>query len=86
MIIWKSWVSDYLILEGIEVVKNQKQIMMTKFDCMDEGPMKEFVGCVTTMSMFEGENARLKFIHPVFIQSLKINLDTRRPCTDIPSK
>ena len=44
-----------------EFIKNEKQLMTTKFKCTEEGLMKEFVGFLTTVRRNTGENARLQF-------------------------
>ena len=57
--IWTIWVNYNLILRIRKAVKNDKLSMMTKFECIEEGPMKDFVGCIMTIRMNKGENARL---------------------------
>ena len=34
---------------------------MTKYNCMEEGPRKELIGCITMMSWNKGENQRLEY-------------------------
>ena len=56
--------------------------MIIKFEGMDEGPMKEFIWCVRTMSRNQEKNAKLKFTQLVLIHSLRYEskiLDDRAP-------
>ena len=53
----------------------QEAIDDDEFKCMDEGPMKKIIGCITTIIWNEGENVKLNFTQMVLIQSLKDELN-----------
>jgi hypothetical protein len=45
LIIWISWVDDFLVCGDIKYVMEAKEMMGKRFDCEDAGIMNEYVGC-----------------------------------------
>ena len=62
-----------MILRSKDSIENDEQLMMTKTECMGEGPMKELVGFITMISKSNGENARFKFTQLLSIYKIEKN-------------
>jgi hypothetical protein len=45
LILWLSWVDDFLVCGPEKAVQHEKRIMGKMFPCDDMGEMKEYIGC-----------------------------------------
>ncbi len=66
-----SWINDNLIVGNEKIAEETKANLMARFDCSDEGEVKEFVGNKINCTTDGG----LKFTQPVLIQSFNYEFD-----------
>jgi hypothetical protein len=55
LIIWISWVNDFLVCGNVKAVLEANQMMVQMFDCEDVGIMYEYVGCKITRDLYRDE-------------------------------
>lgn len=72
MVLWLSWVDDYLVVGPKDKVLEGKKEMMERFDCDEVGPLREYVGCKAD---YDVQGGRLKFTQPVMLQSFNDEFD-----------
>jgi hypothetical protein len=70
LVVWISWVDDFLICGPKEGVMESKAQMMDVFECDDIGEMKEYVGCKV-----ERNDKLVKMTQPVLLQSYSDEFD-----------
>lgn len=66
LLAWMSWVDDLLVIGFPKSVAEAKEGMKEEFDCDDQGPMKEYVGCKIDCNMDE---RWMRITQPVLLQS-----------------
>ncbi len=66
-----SWIDNNLIVRNEKVAEETKAKLMDRFDCSDEGELKEFVG----NKIDHRTDGGLKFIQPVLIRSVDDEFD-----------
>jgi hypothetical protein len=72
LIIWISWVDDFLVCGNVKDVLEAKAMMGQIFDCEDAGIMNEYVGCKITRDLDEPS---LRMTQPVLLQSFEDEFD-----------
>jgi hypothetical protein len=72
LIIWISWVDDFLVCGGKNSVMEAKDMMAKIFDCEDVGEMNEYVGCKIERDL---EEPSLRMTQPVLLQSFEDEFD-----------
>ena len=77
-----SWINDNLIVGNEKVSEEMKAKLMARFDCSDEGKLKEFVGNKIDRTTDGG----LKFTQPVLIQSFDDKFDLPKQKFTTPAK
>ena len=66
-----SWIDENLIVGNEKVAEETEKNLMARFDCSDEGKLKEFSGVKINRTTDGG----LKFTQPVLIQSFDDKFD-----------
>jgi hypothetical protein len=66
LIIWISWVDDFLVCGEEQSVMEAKAMMSKIFDCEDVGIKSEYVGCKIERDL---EEPSLRMTQPVLLQS-----------------
>jgi hypothetical protein len=64
LIIWISWVDDFLVCGNVKDVLEAKEMMSQIFDCEDVGIMNKYVGCKITRDL---EEPSLRMPQPVLL-------------------
>merc|ERR1712127_842330 len=77
-----SWIDDNLIVGNEKVAAETKAKLMARFECSDEGELKEFVGNKIDRTTDGG----LKFTQPVLIQSFDDEFDLPKQKFTTPAK
>jgi hypothetical protein len=72
LIIWISWVDNFLVCRNLEDILEAKDMMGKIFHCKDVGIMNEYVGCKITRDL---EEPSLRMTQPVLLQSVKDEFD-----------
>ena len=72
LVIWVSWIDDYLVVGSDKAVAKVKRAMMGRFECEDVGDIVEYVGCKIDI---DRETQTLKFTQPVLLQSYEDEFD-----------
>ena len=66
LVIWLSWVDDFLVCGSEAGVLHSKEAMKEHFDCDDCGELTEYIGCKVDI---DREQRTCKFSQPVLLQS-----------------
>ena len=72
LVIWLSWVNNFLVCGNKEAVKEAKKTMNELFDCDDQGLMQEYVGCKVDKNW---DKPSMKLTQPVMLQSFEDEFD-----------
>jgi hypothetical protein len=79
-----SWIDDLLNIGSDRAINNIKLKLMNLFECTDEGPMKEYVGCKIDVKK---NSKTMRITQPVLLQSLsdEFELPKGNPVTPLPA-
>jgi hypothetical protein len=72
LIIWISWIDDFLVCGNKQSVMEAKDMMGKIFDCKDVGEMNEYVGCKIERDL---EAPSLRMTQPFLLQSFEDEFD-----------
>jgi hypothetical protein len=72
LIIWISWIDDFLVCGNNQSVMEAKDMMGKIFDCEDVGEMNKYVGCKIERDL---EEPLLRMTQPVLLQSFEDEFD-----------
>ena len=72
LLLWVSWIDDYIICGDKRDVTKAKEDMKGYFDCDEVGELKDYVGCVID---YNKEEHWMKLTQPVLMQSFKDEFD-----------
>jgi hypothetical protein len=74
LILWLSWVDDFMVCGPKEAVMHEKRIMGKIFPCDDVVPMEEYIGCKIERN-YEVPSMRLTHMQPVMLRSFQDEFD-----------
>jgi hypothetical protein len=72
LMIWMSWVDDFLVCGPEYAVMHEKSIMGKMFPCDDEGNLTEYVGCKVERNF---DDPSMRLTQPVMLQSFEDEFD-----------
>ena len=72
LVIWLSWVDDFLVCGSEAGVLHSEEAMKEHFDCDDCGELTEYIGCKVDI---DREQRLCKFSQPVLLQSFTDEFD-----------
>eukprot|EP00957_Ditylum_brightwellii_P078625 5977616-Ditylum_brightwellii.AAC.1 len=85
LVVWITWVDDYLNAGPPMLVEKSKTPMKSVFDCDELGEMEEYVGCKVD---YNKDLGKMKLTQPVLLQSYEdeSNLDKNGRVPRTPAK
>jgi hypothetical protein len=72
LILWLSWVNDFMGCGPEEAVVHEKRIMENMFPCDDMGPIEEYIGCKIEQNY---EDPLMRLTQPVMLGSFQDEFD-----------
>jgi hypothetical protein len=72
LILWLSWVDDFMVCGPEEAVIHEKRIMGKMFPCDDMGKMEEYIGCKIERNY---DKQSLRLTQPVLLRSFQDEFD-----------
>ncbi|KAL7563155.1 hypothetical protein ACA910_014434 [Epithemia clementina (nom. ined.)] len=82
LILWMSWIDDFVVCGSPEGVKQAKAAMQEQFECDDCGQLNEYIGCKVDLNR---QQRFIKLTQPVLIRSFNDEFELPNEAHSTPS-